>query len=288
MSLNSLPLFSTTSRNVSNIQPVGPAGAIESQSPGGGETSGAGVIGQQDDSVSISNEARGRFSEEQGGQKPPESAVKAEVGSERPSEEPDNDQELSESEKELVDRLKARDAEVRTHEQAHLAAAGGHARGGPKFDFQRGPDGQQYAVGGSVEIDVSPVPNDPEATIQKADTIRAAALAPASPSGKDRQVAAKAANLKAEAQQELQQERAAELQGKDQETNAVEPGGTEKAPNNAEDTKEFGASSLQGNAASQQAGRKVASVLGNVAANYNVLGGAPGNSSSGSLIDSVA
>ncbi|MFQ5934609.1 MAG: putative metalloprotease CJM1_0395 family protein [Dehalococcoidia bacterium] len=46
-----------------------------------------------------------------------------------------------------IARLKARDAQVRAHEQAHVAAAGGLATGGPKFSFQRGPDGKLYAVG---------------------------------------------------------------------------------------------------------------------------------------------
>ncbi|RMH09679.1 MAG: catalase [Nitrospirae bacterium] len=104
--------------------------------------------------------------------------------------------------------LKARDREVRAHEAAHLAAAGSVATGGAQFTFQRGPDGQLYAVGGEVHIDTSPVPGDPEATIRKARTIRAAALAPANPSAQDRAVAAQASRMEAQARQELAQERA--------------------------------------------------------------------------------
>ena len=114
--------------------------------------------------------------------------------------------ELTESEQDLVDRLEARDAEVRRHEQAHLVAAGSLANGPPKYDYQRGPDGRNYAVGGSVSIDVSEEA-DPEATIAKAEQIKRAALAPAEPSGKDRQIAARADAMKLEAQQELAQER---------------------------------------------------------------------------------
>ena len=102
-----------------------------------------------------------------------------------------------------VEELKLRDREVRAHEAAHAAAAGQHARGGPSYTYQRGPDGVQYAVGGEVPIDVSPVPNDPQATIQKALTIRRAALAPADPSGADRQIAARASAMAAQARQEL-------------------------------------------------------------------------------------
>lgn len=113
---------------------------------------------------------------------------------------------LNEEEQQQVEELKATDREVRSHEQAHLAAAGPHAQGGPKFTYQTGPDGRQYAVGGEVSIDVSPVPGDPEATLRKAKMIRAAALAPADPSAQDRAVAATATQMEAQAQLELQQQ----------------------------------------------------------------------------------
>lgn len=109
---------------------------------------------------------------------------------------------LSEAELKQVESLKKRDREVRAHEAAHAAAAGSLAQGGPTFDFQYGPDGQAYAVGGEVNIDTSPG-QTPEETIQKAKQIRAAALAPAEPSSQDRAVAAEAARLEAQAQQEL-------------------------------------------------------------------------------------
>jgi len=106
-----------------------------------------------------------------------------------------------------IAKLRARDREVRAHEQAHLAAAGGLATGGPTFTFVRGPDGKQYAVGGEVNIDTSPVQGDPEATIQKARQIRAAALAPADPSPQDRGVSAQATAIEARARKELQQDK---------------------------------------------------------------------------------
>ena len=112
--------------------------------------------------------------------------------------------ELTPEEEQQVDELKQRDREVRTHEQAHLAAAGPHALGGPTYDFQNGPDGRSYAVGGEVQIDTSPVEGDPEATIRKAQTIRAASLSPAEPSAQDRAVAAAATQMEAHAQRELQ------------------------------------------------------------------------------------
>ncbi|MEM7220185.1 MAG: putative metalloprotease CJM1_0395 family protein [Pseudomonadota bacterium] len=111
-----------------------------------------------------------------------------------------------------INELNARDREVRAHEQAHLAAAGAHARGGIQFSYTRGPDQRLYATGGEVSIDTAPVRGDPQATLQKAQTIRRAALAPAQPSAQDRAVAAQAAQMATEARAELAAERRAALE----------------------------------------------------------------------------
>jgi len=113
----------------------------------------------------------------------------------------------TQAEQKLINELSARDLEVRTHEAAHLSAAGIYAKGGPSFSFQRGPDGKQYAVGGEVNIDTSPIPGDPEATIRKAQTLQRAALAPAEPSSQDRSVAASATQLELQARTEQTQAR---------------------------------------------------------------------------------
>ena len=65
---------------------------------------------------------------------------------------------------------------------------------------------------GRYNIDTSPIPGDPQATIQKAQRIRSAALAPANPSAQDRSVAAQATRLEAQARQELQEERTKHIQ----------------------------------------------------------------------------
>lgn len=106
--------------------------------------------------------------------------------------------------------LKQRDTEVRTHEQAHLATAGQYSRGGASYTYQKGPDGVSYAVGGEVGIDVGKE-KTPEATITKMQTIKRAALAPASPSGADRSIAAHASVLEAQARQEILLQRQEEL-----------------------------------------------------------------------------
>jgi len=120
-------------------------------------------------------------------------------------------QRLSEDEQQEVKELQRRDREVRQHEQAHVAAAGRYAKGGPQYEFTTGPDGRQYATGGHVSIDVSPA-NTPEATIQKAQVIRRAALAPAEPSAQDRAVANAASKLESEARRAIQEARLAESQ----------------------------------------------------------------------------
>jgi hypothetical protein len=116
-------------------------------------------------------------------------------------------QNLTEEEKSQVRELKERDAEVRRHEQAHARAGGQHA-GAPSYEYETGPDGKQYAVGGSTPIDISPVAGDPAATIEKMRAVKAAASAPAEPSGQDRAVAAAADAALRRAQAELRKEKA--------------------------------------------------------------------------------
>lgn len=121
------------------------------------------------------------------------------------SEKNSSQQELSQEDIKLVTELQKRDKEVRTHEQAHLAAAGQYAAGGASFSFTTGPDGKRYANAGSVPIDLGKE-KTPEATIQKMRIVRRAALAPASPSGADRSIAAQASAKEIQAMKEIQTE----------------------------------------------------------------------------------
>jgi hypothetical protein len=113
-----------------------------------------------------------------------------------------------------LSQLKARDGAVRAHEAAHIAAGGRYITGGASYEYETGPDGVQYAVGGEVGIDTSPVPGKPEETVEKMRTIRAAALAPSDPSAADLSVAAAAAQMEAEALAELAQSRADDAAGR--------------------------------------------------------------------------
>lgn len=109
---------------------------------------------------------------------------------------------LSEAEQRQVAELAERDREVRAHEMAHVAAGAGLVTRGASYTYQTGPDGQRYAIGGEVGIDTSPG-RSPEESLSKAERIRAAALAPAEPSGQDRQVAAQASRMASDARMEI-------------------------------------------------------------------------------------
>jgi len=111
---------------------------------------------------------------------------------------------LTEQETAELQKLAARDREVRAHEAAHKGAAGPYG-GATEYTYTRGPNGKQYATGGEVAIDLS-TPSDPQEALRKAQTIQRAALAPAQPSGQDRAVAAQAANMATEARVALQKQ----------------------------------------------------------------------------------
>lgn len=120
---------------------------------------------------------------------------------------------LSDEELAMVEQMAERDREVRAHEQAHKAVGGQYA-GAISYDYEQGPDGKKYAVGGEVQIDISEVDGDPEATIRKMQQVRRAALAPAEPSPQDRQVAAEASQLEADARSELRELRSEEREAR--------------------------------------------------------------------------
>ncbi len=128
---------------------------------------------------------------------------------------------LSQQEQARLAELKKIDQEVRAHEQAHMAAAGGLVRRGISLSYEKGPDGRRYAVGGEVSIDTSKEA-EPADTIAKMRTVRAAALAPAEPSPQDRKVAAAATVTMTDAMYELRMEGAAGENGENAVKQAAE------------------------------------------------------------------
>lgn len=186
-----------------------------------------------EDSISISTEgkelsrqATSETGDEQANQKPPSSSA--------------NEQDLGAEELKMLTELKARDTEVRTHEQAHLSVAGQYATGGASFSYQTGPDGKRYAVGGEVPIDTSKE-KTPEATIQKMRTVQRAALAPASPSAADRSIAAQASAKEAQAMKEMKaetQKESVESTSESRQKHASSTAEQESEPTSEEDTEQ--------------------------------------------------
>ncbi|MGB5854108.1 MAG: putative metalloprotease CJM1_0395 family protein [Oceanisphaera sp.] len=142
--------------------------------------------------------------ETKAGAKSTESAEDADNASTASTQKNAAGKELTIEQQEELLQLQQRDQEVRVHEQQH-ASVGGQHTGAPSYEYETGPDGKQYVVEGSVSADLSPIASDPNATIEKMQQVKAAALAPAEPSSADKNAAARADQLIVEARAELQQ-----------------------------------------------------------------------------------
>ena len=116
--------------------------------------------------------------------------------------------ELSKEEQRIVSELQAADTNVRAHEAAHMAAGGG-LTSPASYTYERGPDNKMYAVAGEVGISTGEG-NTPQESLNKAQTIRRAALAPADPSPQDLKVAAQAASMEMSARAQIMQEKMAQ------------------------------------------------------------------------------
>jgi hypothetical protein len=173
--------------------------------------------------------------------------------------------EFTEQELQQIKELEARDREVRVHEQAHQSV-GGQYTGAASYTYQRGPDGVNYAIGGEVSINAGPVQGDPKATIEKADVVRRAALAPAEPSVQDRLVAAEASRMKLEAQAELAAIEAEERQEELNEDNDDE--GSSEAAASSENNTNQTESSVSPNDTSSESSADTESEDENVSAEF--------------------
>lgn len=145
--------------------------------------------------------------------------------------------ELSEGEKQEVSELRRIDREVRAHEAAHMAAAGGLG-GGASYSYTKGPDGVNYATAGEVPIQMREG-STPEETLRNMQQVQRAALAPADPSGQDRSVAAAAAAKAARARSEIASSKSEELK-----TSALKGTPVRDGEQKSEDPSKKGASSV--------------------------------------------
>ncbi|MDW7748275.1 putative metalloprotease CJM1_0395 family protein [Halomonas sp.] len=140
-----------------------------------------------------------------------------------------NGETLSDVELRQIEQMKVTDQEVRRHELAHQVAGGAYT-GGPSYTYERGPDGNRYVVAGEVPIDYGPVQGDPQATIGKMQQVISAALAPADPSPKDHQVAARARGYMMAAQLEVAQQQSEMDSARDGASVTAEVRGGNRAP----------------------------------------------------------
>ncbi len=99
---------------------------------------------------------------------------------------------------EVIDRLKKRDSEVRTHESAHSSSPELIKIGSTQYAYTIGPDGKAYATGGKVALSTGPAKN-PEQALRKAEALKNAAVAPGEPSSQDVQAYNAAVDMENEA-----------------------------------------------------------------------------------------
>lgn len=91
---------------------------------------------------------------------------------------------LSTAERADLAKMQQRDQQVRQEEKAHVAVAGDLA--GPiSYTYQLGPDGRQYAVGGSVSVQAQTVSGDPAEAKRLSGRMATAANAATNPSAQD-------------------------------------------------------------------------------------------------------
>ena len=98
-------------------------------------------------------------------------------------------------------RLRIIEQKVKAHELAHKTA-GGELAGPVRYKYTKGPDGKLYITGGEVPLRLKEG-RTPEETIEIAQKVKRAALAPMNPSPQDRAVAAKATAMEMKARIEM-------------------------------------------------------------------------------------
>lgn len=128
------------------------------------------------------------------------------------------EKDLTPEQKQEVAKMQKTDADVKAHEQAHKAAAGGLNTSAANYQYEEGPDGNKYAVAGDVSISYREG-SDPEENLRNAQALKRAALAPADPSSTDKAVASSADAKIAEAQRQIQEQQQEEQKGSDDDSN---------------------------------------------------------------------
>lgn len=202
--------------SVSSIYSLNPVSPIKSKQENSGEQNSN--ISKVDDDINdeaiISDKAKALYESDK-------SNTENKTSSEQQDNQPGFIKELTQGQKQQISELKARDLEVKVHEQAHIGAAAGLNTSAPNYEYETGPDGKRYAVGGEVNISFVES-KDPASNIANAQKMKNAALAPAQPSGQDYSVARHADSIVAQAQKELTQQKMEEITKDSQPTEQTE------------------------------------------------------------------
>ncbi len=104
--------------------------------------------------------------------------------------------------KRLTQEMARKDHEVRAEESAKAALLGRYSKGGPRYQYETGPNGERFAVSGHVPADLAPT-DDPERTLRKARTVKQANLGVGANSPEDMKIAARAMQLESTARAHL-------------------------------------------------------------------------------------
>lgn len=102
----------------------------------------------------------------------------------------------------VIDSLKARDREVRSHEASHGTSPELIKIGSAQFDYTIGPDGKAYATGGRVTLTTGNSRTAEEA-LSKAEALKKASMAPGAPSPQDFQALNAAVAMEFEARNSI-------------------------------------------------------------------------------------
>ncbi len=86
----------------------------------------------------------------------------------------------------VLDKFKNLDSQTRAHEQLHASLT--NTKAPISYNYQMGPDGKLYAMGGNVKIDTS-IPEDEGAALAKLNELQKASLASGGLSSADAQIA---------------------------------------------------------------------------------------------------
>lgn len=206
MSIGISSAYSAYSAQVNSVYSP-PATSLEGkQENSDAQISTASANDEINDTADISDEAMNLYNKEQTekAQTPLEKKASEKTADTKNSKEKSS-KELTSQQQQEISKLKESDAEVKAHEQAHLSAAAGLRTSAPSYQYQTGPDGKKYAVAGEVNISFSQT-GDPKKDLQMAETLKAAALAPANPSGQDMAVAKQADEMIQQDKQKIQEE----------------------------------------------------------------------------------